>query len=68
MNTPAFEGGAQFSPDGKWVAFSSNESGQFQVFVKALEGSDCKWPVSQSGSTRNGIATAESCSIAMGTR
>ena len=49
VNTPAFEGGAQFSPDGKWVAFSSNESGQFQVFVKALEGSDRKWPVSQSG-------------------
>ena len=48
-NTPAFEGGAQFSPDGKWVAFSSNESGHFQVFVKTFEGADRKWLVSQSG-------------------
>ena len=46
VNTPAFEGGAQFSPDGKWVAFSSNESA-IPGFVKALKGSDRKWPVSQ---------------------
>ena len=48
-NTTAFEGGAQFSPDGKWVAFSSDESGHFQVFVRAFEGPHKKWPVSQSG-------------------
>ena len=48
-NTTAFEGGAQFSPDGKWVAFSSDESGHFQVFVRAFDGPDKKWPVSQSG-------------------
>jgi Tol biopolymer transport system component len=48
-NTPAFEGGAQFSPDGKWVAFSSDEYGHFQVFIRAFDGPDRKWPVSQSG-------------------
>ena len=68
VNTPAFEGGAQFSPDGEWVAFSSNESGQFQVFVKALEGSDRKWPVSRLGKLPKWNRNGQCCTIAMGTR
>jgi hypothetical protein len=27
------EGGARFSPDGKWIAYVSNESGRYEVFV-----------------------------------
>ena len=27
------EGGARFSPDGKWIAYVSNESGRYQVYV-----------------------------------
>ena len=34
VNTPAYEGGAQFSPDGRWMAYASDESGQFQVYVR----------------------------------
>ena len=30
-HTPFIEDGGAFSPDGHWLAFSSNESGQFQV-------------------------------------
>ncbi len=35
VNTPFFEGYPAFSPDGRWIAFTSNESGQFQVYVTA---------------------------------
>ncbi len=34
LKTPAQEGiGAQASPDGKWVAYQSNKSGHFEVYV-----------------------------------
>ena len=32
--TQARENAAQFSPDGRWVAYTSNESGQFEVYVR----------------------------------
>jgi len=49
VSTRAHEGGGQFSPDGKWVAYASDESGQFQVFVRPFPGPDRKWPVSARG-------------------
>ena len=49
VRTRAHEGGGQFSPDGKWVAYASNESGQFQVFLRPFPGPDRKWVVSQAG-------------------
>ncbi len=30
---------ARFSPDGKWIAYSSSESGEMKIYVKAVEGS-----------------------------
>ena len=41
--------GAQFSPDGHWVAYTSNESGQQEVYVASFPKPDRKWPVSTSG-------------------
>jgi eukaryotic-like serine/threonine-protein kinase len=38
-----------FSPDGRLVAYSSNESGRFQVYVQTFPLSDRKWPVSTDG-------------------
>jgi hypothetical protein len=38
-----------FSPDGHLVAYTSNESGKFQVYVQTLPKSDKKWPVSTTG-------------------
>jgi dipeptidyl aminopeptidase/acylaminoacyl peptidase/predicted Ser/Thr protein kinase len=32
---PASEGGAQFSPDGRWIAYVSNESGSNEVYVRS---------------------------------
>lgn len=40
---------AQFSPDGKWVAYTSNESGTWQVYVRRFPDTGDKWPVSTSG-------------------
>jgi hypothetical protein len=38
-----------FSPDGRLVAYTSDESGQFDVYVETVPRSDRKWQVSTSG-------------------
>jgi hypothetical protein len=49
LATPADEMHANFSPDGHLVAYTSNETGKFQVNVQTLPLSDKKWPVSING-------------------
>lgn len=39
----------QFSPDGKWVAYTSDESGTEQVYVQPFPASGSKWQISNSG-------------------
>jgi len=39
----------QFSPDGRWVAYSSNESGKWEVFVVPFPGPGGKWQASTAG-------------------
>jgi Tol biopolymer transport system component len=39
----------QFSPDGRWVAYSSNESGKWEIFVAAFPGPGGSWKVSSAG-------------------
>jgi eukaryotic-like serine/threonine-protein kinase len=34
LNTPAYEVSADLSPDGRWLAYQSNEGGQFQIYVR----------------------------------
>ena len=34
-----------FSPDGRWVAYVSNESGRFEIYVQPFPGSGGKWQV-----------------------
>ena len=48
-NTPAAEVLAQFSPDGRWVAYQTNESGRFEVVVQPFPGAGDKWQVSTAG-------------------
>jgi serine/threonine-protein kinase len=38
-----------FSPDGRWIAYSSNESGQFEIFVRPFPGPGGKWQISTGG-------------------
>jgi hypothetical protein len=40
---------ARFSPDGKWLAYSSSESGRFEVYVTPFPGPGGKWLVSTGG-------------------
>jgi Tol biopolymer transport system component len=49
LQSPATEIQGQFSPDGKWIAYTSDESGTDQVYVRAFAGgpaSGAKLPVS----------------------
>lgn len=39
------------SPDGKWLAYASNESGEWQVYVTTFPGAQGKWQVSPGGGT-----------------
>jgi Tol biopolymer transport system component len=38
VRSTAFEGGPQFSPDGRWLAYVSDESGAFQVYLRTFSG------------------------------
>jgi dipeptidyl aminopeptidase/acylaminoacyl peptidase len=40
---------ARFSPDGRWIAYSSDESGQPEVYVQPYPPSGAKWQVSNDG-------------------
>jgi Tol biopolymer transport system component len=52
LASAAYEGGAQVSPDGKWLIYCSNESGRMEVLLRQFGGgSDRKWPVSTEGGT-----------------
>jgi dipeptidyl aminopeptidase/acylaminoacyl peptidase len=46
LNTPATEMEPMFSPDGRWIAYFSGESGRNQVFVAPFPGPGGKWLVS----------------------
>src|SRR5262249_21779176 len=39
----------QFSPDGRWVAYSSNESGKTEIYVAPFPGPGGNWKVSSAG-------------------
>jgi Tol biopolymer transport system component/predicted Ser/Thr protein kinase len=49
LQTPFNEGAAHFSPDGKWIAYYSNESGKNEVYVAPFPGPGGKFQVSNSG-------------------
>jgi serine/threonine-protein kinase len=49
--TPADENAAQFSPNGRLVAYQSNESGQDEVYVRSFPESLAQWKISTDGGT-----------------
>ena len=46
---PHVEAQGQLSPDSRWMAYASNESGRFEVYVQPYPPSGAKWQVSTSG-------------------
>lgn len=49
LNTPFGEFGPAFSPDGRWLAYYSNESGRFEIYVRPFPGPGGKWQISTGG-------------------
>ena len=49
LSTPAFEGAPMFSPDGRWIAYISNEAGSFDVYVRPFPGPGGPWRISTTG-------------------
>jgi len=47
--TPAYEGGGQLSPDGRWLLYQSSESGQPEIYVRRFPAMDRQWQVSGGG-------------------
>jgi len=44
--------GSRFSPDGRWIAYQSNETGQFEVYVEPFPRSGTRVRVSDAGGER----------------
>jgi len=49
IQTPHNEGWAEFSPDGRWLAYASDVSGRFEVYVRPYPGPGPAEPVSIEG-------------------
>src|SRR5262245_24483156 len=52
LQTPFAEGGGRFSPNGRWIAYSSNESGTNQVYVRPFPPAGGQWMVSTNGGSQ----------------
>ena len=51
LATKARERGLEVSPDGRWLAYNSDETGRFEVYVTTFPRPTGKWQVSTSGGT-----------------
>lgn len=40
---------ARFSPDGRWVAYGCDETGEFEIYVRPVSGQGGKWQISSAG-------------------
>ncbi len=49
LRTKANELWGQFSPDGRWVAYQSNETGRYEIYLRPLAGPGEPIPVSTQG-------------------
>jgi Tol biopolymer transport system component len=49
LGTQFEEPDARFSPDGRWVAYVTNESGRFDVYVRPFSSASGKWLISDNG-------------------
>jgi Tol biopolymer transport system component len=49
VNSAFNEAEPAFSPDGRWLAYMSNESGNYEVYVRPFPGPGGKWQISNGG-------------------
>jgi serine/threonine protein kinase len=52
LQTPAYDGSAQLSSDGRWLVYTSNETQQMEVYLRRFPGPDQRWQVSTQGGTQ----------------
>jgi eukaryotic-like serine/threonine-protein kinase len=51
LRTPFIVSAPRFSPDGRWLAYISNESGRYEIYVQPYPGPGGKWQISTEGGT-----------------
>ena len=49
MTGPLFDYGAAYSPDGRWIAYGSSESGTLEIYVRPAPEGRGKWQISRGG-------------------
>jgi Tol biopolymer transport system component len=49
LQTPFSETWPQISPDGKWIAYTSNETGRAEIYVRPFPSGEGKWQISTNG-------------------
>ena len=49
LKTDANEVWGQFSPDGRWVAYQSNETGRYEIYVRPFPAGRQSFPISTGG-------------------
>ena len=50
LETPFDKGHARISPDGRWIAYITNESGSYQIVVQTFPNANGgKWPITSEG-------------------
>ncbi len=53
LNTKYTERNAELSPNGRWIAYQSNESGTYEIYVRPFPSiNDGRWQISTGGGTR----------------
>jgi len=52
IRTPFYESEAAFSPDGKWIAYTSDQSGRLEVYVQSRDARGPRWQASISGGSQ----------------
>ena len=52
LQTPAYEGGARLSPDGRWLSYVSNETGRTEIYLRPFPGPGERLQVSTDGGTQ----------------
>jgi Tol biopolymer transport system component len=49
--TPFNENSPELSPDGHWLAYTSDQSGRYEIYLRAYPGGGAQWQVSANGGT-----------------